>query len=125
MSSKRPGRFLPYFCLFGILMLAQTAQAQGNYAISASPTAITVAQGNQGTSTITSTVSGGFNNPVTLAATLPNPKIAVTFGFSPNPIPAPGSGSSSMTVSVGSSVTPGVYPIIVTSSGGGIHKVSR
>ncbi len=123
MSSKRPGRFLPYFCLFGILMLAQTAQAQGNYAISASPTAITVAQGNQGTSTITSTVSGGFNNPVTLAATLPNPKIAVTFGFSPNPIPAPGSGSSSMTVSVGSSVTPGVYPIIVTSSGGGIHKV--
>ncbi len=123
MSSNRSGRFIPYFCLFGILILAQTAQAQGNYAISASPTAITVAQGNQGTSTITATISGGFNNPITLAATLPNKYIAVTFSFSPNPIPAPGSGSSTMTVSVGSSVTPGVYPIIVTSSGGGIRKV--
>src|SRR5271166_2003837 len=37
-----------------------------NFAVAASPASLSVQQGNQGTSTITTTVSGGFNGAITL-----------------------------------------------------------
>ena len=38
------------------------------FSISATPAALSIAQGNQGTSTITTTVSGGFNSAISLSA---------------------------------------------------------
>ena len=90
-----------------------------NFAISAAPASVSVAQGGQGSSTITTTVSGAFNNAISLSASgVPS---GTTVGFSPNPIAAPGSGTSKMTIAVGSSTAAGTYSITVTGSGGGIQ----
>jgi hypothetical protein len=89
-----------------------------DFTISASPSSVTVQQGNNGTSTISTTALNGFNNAITLSATGQPSGVTVTFGT--NPIPAPGTGSSLMTMAVGGSVTPGTYPITVTGVGGGI-----
>src|SRR5271165_2259208 len=91
-----------------------------NFTISASPASLSVAQGNQGTSTITTAISGGFNSPISLSASgVPS---GTTVSFNPNPIPAPGSGSSTMTIAVDSSTPTGTYPITVTGNGGGIQQ---
>jgi len=89
-----------------------------DFTISASPSSVTVQQGNNGTSTISTTALNGFNNAITLSATGQPSGVTVTFGT--NPIPAPGTGTSLMTMAVGSSVTPGTYTITVTGVGGGI-----
>jgi pseudomonalisin len=90
--------------------------ASPNFAISASPTAVSVVQGAAGHSTITTTVSGGFNAAVTLTAA--GQPSTVTVGFSPNPIAAPGSGTSTMTITVGATTATGTYPITVTGTSG-------
>jgi hypothetical protein len=91
-----------------------------NYSILASPASLSVQQGNQGTSTITTTISGGFNSAISLSASgVPS---GTTGSFNPSPIPAPGSGSSTMTMTVGASTPTGAYPITVTGSGGGIQQ---
>src|SRR5271166_4638146 len=101
------------------LGVAQVSSS-GNFAISASPASLSVQQGNQGTSTITTTVSGGFNSAITLSASgVPS---GTTVSFNPNPIPAPGSGNSAMNITVGSSTAAGTYPITVTGNGGGIQQ---
>ena len=97
-----------------------TVTAPANFTLSASPSSLSVTQGHQGTSTITATISNGFNSAITLSASgMPT---GTTVSFSPNPIAAPGSGSSTMTISVGSSTPTGTYPITVTGSGGGITQ---
>ena len=55
------------------------APAQPNFTLSAAPASLSVAQGNQGTSTSTTTVSGGFNSAISLSASgLPS---GTTVGF--------------------------------------------
>ncbi len=85
-------------------------------AISASPASVTVVQGSSGTSTITTTVSGGFDSPVALSAS--GQPTGVTVGFSPTSIAAPGSGSATLTMTVASTTAIGTYPITVTGTGG-------
>jgi uncharacterized membrane protein len=94
--------------------------AVGTFTIGASPSSLTVVQGSSGTSTITSAVSGGFNNPVSLSAS--GVPAGTTASFSPNPIPAPGSGNSVLTIKVSSSTAAGTYNIVVTGSGGGLQQ---
>ena len=96
------------------------ATATPNFTISASPAALSVVQGNQGTSTISTTISGGFDSAISLSAT--GAPAGTTVSFSPNPIAAPGSGSSTMTMMVGSSTPVGTYPITVTGNGGGVQQ---
>src|SRR5271157_3607447 len=97
-----------------------TVTAAANFTISASPTSLSIVQGNQGTSTITTTISGGFNSAIALSASgVPS---GTTVGFNPNPIPAPGSGTSTMTITVGNNTPTGTYPITVTGNGGGIRQ---
>ena len=101
-------------------MVAFRTPSSGNFTISASPTSLTIGQGNQGNSTITTAVSGGFNSSISLSASgLPT---GATVTFNPTTIGAPGSGSSTMTISVGSSTLSGTYPITVTGNGGGIRQ---
>ena len=100
--------------------LTVTSQGQPDYALSASPSSLTIVQGNQGSSTIASTISGGFNSSIALSASgTPSGTSAV---FNPNPIPSPGSGNSTMTITVGAGTPTGSYPITVTGNGGGLQR---
>ena len=102
--------------------LTVTAQQQPNFALSASPASLTVQQGNQGSSTITSTISRGFNSSISLSASgVPS---GTTVSFNPSTIPAPGSGTSSMTITVGASTPTGTYPITVAGNGGGLQRTT-
>ena len=97
-----------------------TVSAAPSFTIAASPASFSVQQGNQGTSTITAAISGGFNSAISLSASgLPS---GTTVSFNPQTIPAPGSGSSTMTITVGGSTPTGTYPITVTGNGGGIQQ---
>ena len=102
------------------ISLTVTAAPTPAFTLSASPTTLSIVQGNSGSSTISTTVSGGFNNAVSLSASgLPT---GVTASFSPASIAAPGSGSSTLTLSVASTATPGTSSITVTGAGGGLTQ---
>src|SRR5277367_3602470 len=87
------------------------------FAISASPASVSVLQGNTGTSTITTSVSGGFDSAIALTAS--GQPTGVTVSFSPANIAAPGSGSSTLTLAVASTTAVGTYTITVSGTGGG------
>jgi len=98
--------------------LTVNAATSPNFAISASPTSLSVAAGGTGTSTISTTVSGGFNSAVSLSASgLPS---GVTAAFSPTSIAAPGSGSSTLTFTASSTAAAGTSTITINASGGSV-----
>ena len=88
------------------------------FTISASPTSVSVVQGSTGTSTISTSVSGGFNSAIALSAS--GQPSGVTVSFNPTSIAAPGSGSSTMSMVVASTTATGTYTITVTGTGGGL-----
>jgi hypothetical protein len=103
--------------------LTVTAASTPDFTIGASPSSVSVQQGNSGNSTISTTALNGFNNAITLSASGQPSEVTVTFGT--NPIPAPGTGSSVMTMAVGAAVATGTYNITVTGTGGGVtHTVT-
>jgi len=87
------------------------------FTIGASPAAVTVVQGGSGSSTITTAVTGAFDDAIALTAT--GQPAGVTANFSPASIAAPGSGTSALTLTVASTTVAGTYPITVTGTGGG------
>src|SRR5262249_50418258 len=92
--------------------------ATPDFAVSASPSSVSVVQGSSATSTVSTTVSGGFNAAVSLSASgLPS---GVTASFNPASIAAPGSGSSTLTFSASSTASTGTSNVTVTATGGGI-----
>ncbi len=99
-----------------------TTFSAGSFTLSASPAALSVAQGNQGNSTITTAVSGGFSSAISLSAT--GAPTGTTVSFNPSTIPAPGAGTSTMTIAVGSTTPVGTYPITVTGNGGGVQQTT-
>jgi kumamolisin len=101
----------------GLIDALAGAPTSGNFTISASPTSASVAQGAKGTSTITTTVSGGFNSAISLSAS--GQPTGVTVGFNPTSFLAPGSGTSTMTMAVASTTSTGTYTITITGAGGG------
>jgi Bacterial Ig domain len=89
-----------------------------DFILSASPTSVSVGQGNSASSTISTAIAGGFNSSISLsAAGLP---AGVTASFSPASIAAPGNGSSTLAFSASSTATTGTKNVTVTASGGGI-----
>jgi len=92
------------------------------FTISASPTSVSVVQGGQGTSTITTAILNGFSAAIALSAT--GQPTGVTVAFNPTSIAAPGSGPSTMTMTVASTTTTGTYPITVTGTGGGVTQTT-
>jgi uncharacterized membrane protein len=100
------------------IALTVNSAATPDFTVSASPASVSVTQGTSGSSTISTTVSGGFNSAVSLSASgLP---AGVTASFSPASIAAPGSGSSTLTLSASSTATTGTANITVTASGGSV-----
>jgi subtilase family serine protease len=85
-----------------------------SYSISASPASVSVKQGATGTTTVTSSVSGGFDSAVALSASgLP---AGVTAAFSPTSIT--GAGTSTLTFTVASTAVAGTYSITVKGTSG-------
>src|SRR5438128_1313941 len=87
--------------------LTLTVNAAPDYALSVAPTALTIAQGANGTTTVTITRTS-FTDAVTLS--LGNAPTGVTGSFNPA---APTGTNSTLTVSVGAAVAPGVYNLTV------------
>jgi subtilase family serine protease len=97
-----------------ITELAGSTTTTPGYSLSSSPGAVTVVQGSTGTSTISVSVTGGFNSAVTLSASgLP---AGVTAGFSANPIT--GAGSSTLTFTVAATAATGTSTITITGTSG-------
>ncbi len=85
-----------------------------DFTISANPNTLTITRGSSGQSTITTTVSGGFNSSIALTANIAAAK------FRPSTIPAPGAGTSTTKITVGSNVKVGTHTLTITGTGGGI-----
>ena len=87
-----------------------------DFSISASPGAVSAAQGGSVNTTVSTAVSGGFNSAVSLSASgLPAGASAT---FTPTSIAAPGSGTSTLKLSAGTAAA-GTYTVTVTGTGGG------
>jgi subtilase family serine protease len=93
--------------------LTVTTASKANFQIGASPTAITVARGSSGTSTITTKVGNGFDSAITLSG-------GAGTSFSVNPIPAPGAGKSVLTISVPKTAPLGAHKFTIKGTGGGL-----
>jgi subtilase family serine protease len=102
-----------------ITALAGSSSTPG-FSLSASPASVSVAQGSAGTSTITSTVTGGFSAAIALSAT--GQPAGVTVGFNPTSIT--GAGTSTMTMTVASSTATGAYTITVKGTSGGTTETT-
>jgi hypothetical protein len=101
-----------------VIPVTVNAATAPNFTLSASPTSLSVAAGSSGTSTISTTVSGGFNSAVSLSASgLPS---GVMAAFNPTSIAAPGSGSSTLTFTAASTAAAGTSTITINASGGGV-----
>ena len=106
----------------GLIAALTGGTTTSGFTLSSSPTAVSVAQGASGASTITSAITGTFNSAVALSAS--GQPSGVTVSFNPTSIAAPGSGTSTMTMAVGSTVAPGTYTITVTGTGGGLTNTT-
>ena len=99
-------------------VLSLTVNALQSFSLSASPNAVTITQGNQGTSTITITPSNGFNGSVAFSATgLPS---GVTAGFSPNPA----SSSSTLTLTASATAATGTVTVTITGTSGSLTETT-
>jgi hypothetical protein len=100
----------------GISQSAAFSLKVQNFAISASPTSLSLKSGASGTSTITVTPASGFTGAVTLSATVTSGS-GLTTSFSPNPvsITSLASAVSSLTVTAGTKT--GTYTVTVKGTG--------
>jgi N-acetylneuraminic acid mutarotase len=97
-----------------------TALSTASFTLSANPGSVTVSAGGSGTSTITSSVTNGFDSAISLAATGQPTGVTVSF----NPASITGAGSSTMTITVAAGVAAGTYPITVTGTSGSISQTA-
>lgn len=92
--------------------------AAPDFTVTASPTAVSMAQGGTASSSVSTSVSGGFNSAVSLTvAGLPS---GVTASFNPATIAAPGGGNSTLTFTASSTAATGTATVTITASGGGV-----
>ena len=98
----------------GLIAALTGAASTPGFTLSASPASISVAPGAASSSTITSSVSGGFNSAISLTAS--GQPTGVTLAFTPSTIT--GAGSSSLSITVASTTVAGTYPITITGTSG-------
>jgi subtilase family serine protease len=97
----------------GIINLL-AGSATPSFALSASPSSLSVTQGNSGTSTISVADAGGFSGSVTLAASgLPS---GVTAAFGTNPT----TGTSVLTLTASTTATTGTSTVTITGTSGSL-----
>src|SRR5262249_2325168 len=89
-----------------------------DFTLSASPSALTITQGNSGSSTITVNPTGGFTGSVTLSASgLP---AGVTASFGTNPTTS----TSTLTLTASSTATTGTATVTVTGTSGSLSHTT-
>jgi subtilase family serine protease len=102
--------------------ISSTCGGTGNdFSISASPSSLSIAQGSNGTSTISTAVTSGSAGTVSLTASVSptGPTAAL------NPTSVTAGGSSTLTVTVGGSVATGTYTVTVTGTeGSAVHSTT-
>jgi hypothetical protein len=104
-----------------ILAWTYGTNAAPDFSLGMSPSAQSVAQGGNTTYTATVTANGGFTGNVALNASGLPPGATASF----NPPSITNAGSSVMTITVGSGVAAGTYPLTVTATSGAItHTAS-
>ncbi len=100
-----------------VLTVTVTAAPVPTATITLNPTAITVQAGAMGTSQATITRGGGFAGAVTLTNSgAPTGMTVATADV------VAGASTSAVTVTVGASVAPGVYPVVIRANGTGITE---
>jgi hypothetical protein len=102
--------------LHPVLNIVFNPSTTPDFGISASPASVSAVKGSSATTTVSTTVSGGFNSAVSLSAS--GVPAGATATFSPSSIGAPGSGSSTLTLATGTAAA-GTYTITITGTGGG------
>ncbi|HEY6250610.1 MAG TPA: hypothetical protein VI685_11670, partial [Candidatus Angelobacter sp.] len=96
------------------ISLTVNAAVTPNFTLSASPSSLTVVQGNSGNSTITVSPSGGFTGSVSLSASgLPG---GVTASFGTNPTTS----TSSVTFTASATATTGTSTVTITGTSGSL-----
>jgi len=100
--------------------LSLTVLPPPSFALTVTPASLSVTAGSNGTSTATTVGTNGFGSAVTVAVTGAPAGVTVSAGG----IASPGSGNSTISVSVGSSVAGGSYPLTVSATGGGVTKTT-
>jgi N-acetylneuraminic acid mutarotase len=94
-----------------------------SFFLTAAPSPVSVptsGAGGSGTSTITSTIRGGFHSAISLSASGQPAGVSVSF----NPTSITGAGTSTMTITAGSAVAFGTYPMIVTGTSGSTSETT-
>lgn len=117
-----------YYMLFllnssGVPSLASMVQiqAQPDFAISATPSSQSVAQGGSTTFTVNVTPSNGFSGSVALSVSgLPS---GATSAFNPTSIT--GTGSSTLTVGTATTTPAGTYPLTITGTSGSLSHTAQ
>lgn len=104
----------------GLLNALAGSSSTPGFSLSASPASLSIAQGGAGSSTITSTVSGGFDSTISLTASGQPSGVTVSF----NPTSITGAGTSAMSINVASSTVAGTYAITVTGTSGSIVETT-
>ncbi len=99
-------------------VLSLSVNTLKTFSLSASPNAVTITQGSQGTSTISITPSNGFSGSVTLSASgLPS---GVTAAFSPNPATS----SSTLTLTASVTAATGTATVTITGTSGSLTQTT-
>src|SRR4029077_9197796 len=89
-----------------------------SFALAASPSSLSVAQGTSGTSAVTITPQNGFNGTVSLSASgLPN---GVTASFNPTSTTGSSTSTSTLTLAAGSGATMGPATVTITGTSGSL-----
>ncbi|MEU6773159.1 carbohydrate binding domain-containing protein [Streptomyces sp. NPDC046759] len=93
----------------------------GDFSLSLSPGSASIAQGGSASATVSTAVTAGSAESVSLSAS--GAPTGVSVSFSPGSVTS--GGTSTLTATVGSSVAAGTYPITVTgSAAGGSHSAT-
>lgn len=85
-----------------------------NFALSASPSSVSVTQGSSGSSTITVTPSDGFSGSVTLSASGLPSGVSAAFGTNPT------TSTSSVTFTASSTAATGTFTVTITGTSGSL-----
>jgi hypothetical protein len=97
------------------------ALAANDFSISASPATVSVVQGSSGTTTVSTMVTAGMAEAISLSATgLP---AGATATFTPTSVTA--GGSSTLTLAAGATTMPGTYTVTITGTAASATHTAR